>query len=547
MTRASRGRRATLVASVASVASVAGVLVCAFTLGAATLRAQAATPPAAGAAVTRVRTAAEDLQLFSQVFNQIRVNHPDSLDAHRLFMAAIQAMVRATDPHSYVIPAVRLVPGKEEQLRAGKLHPIPVAFFFVGGTPIVQGVAAGTEASRLDILPGDELVGVDGAPVRAESPVELEIQLAGARGSTVALSFERRRSDGSYATLVRTVKRERFSEETAVPAAVLLDAATGYIRITTFMGEKVASDLRTAVELLDKAGMQRLVLDLRQNGGGSVDEAATVAGEFLPAGKVVYTSDGRRTVATDTGRVKRSFWRSERAYPLVVMIDDGTASAAELVAGALQDHDRAVIVGQPSFGKSLMMRGFPLSDGSVLVLVVGQVRTPCGRVVQRAYRSLTSRDYYRAARTERDTIGRPTCTSASGRTLFGGGGIYPDVHTRREVDPPAWVARVNELELPLSWAGGYITERGAALGSLEAFVKDPKLPAATLTAFRAFAAERGVRLPETPSDDEVLDLLLLRTVAATKWGSAGLYQMEARLDPAIKDAMTHFGRFSGRR
>ena len=508
--------------------------------------AQAGPPAQAGAAVTRVRTAAEDLQLFSQVFNQIRVNHPDSLDSHRLFMAAIQAMVQATDPHSYVIPAVRLVPGKEEQLRNGKLHPLPVTFFFVGGTPIVGGIAAGTEASRQDILPGDELVSAEGEPVRAESPVELEIQLSGPRGSSVTLVFERRREDGSYATLTRKVKRERFSEETAVPAALMLDPATGYIRITTFLGEKVASDLRSAIEGLEKRGMQRLLLDLRQNGGGSVDEASAVAGEFLPVGTVVYTSEGRRTIAADTGRVKRSFWRSERAYPLVVMIDDGTASAAELVAGALQDHDRAVIVGQPSFGKSLMMRGFPLSDGSVLVLVIGQVRTPCGRVVQRAYRSLTSREYFRAARTERDTIGRPSCTTASGRTLFGGGGIYPDVRTPRDVDPPTWVSRVNELELPLIWAGGYVTERGAALGTPEALPKDPTLPDATLASFRAFALERGVKVSEGASDDDVLRALLLRTVAAVKWGSAGLYQVEARLDPAIKDAMTRFGKFSGR-
>jgi carboxyl-terminal processing protease len=505
--------------------------------------AQAAAAPAP---VTRARTAAEDLQLFSQVFNQIRVNHPDSLDSHRLFMAAIQAMVQATDPHSYVIPAVRLVPGKEEQLRSGKLNPIPVDFFFVGGTPIVSGVAAGTEASRLDILPGDELVSADGEPVRAESPVELEIQLSGPRGTSVTLVFERRRSDGTYVTLTRKVKRERFSEETAVPAAVLLDDTTGYIRITTFAGTKVASDLRSAVERLDKQGMRRLVLDLRGNGGGSVDEAASVAGEFLPAGTIVYTSEGRRTAAVDTGKVKRSFWRSERAYPLVVMIDDGTASASELVAGALQDHDRAVIVGQPSFGKSLMMRGFPLSDGSVIVLVIGQVRTPCGRVVQREYRSLTSREYYRAARTERDTVGRPTCKSDGGRTLYGGGGIYPDVRVRRTVDPPSWYPRVNELELPLTWAGGYITEQGESLGTLDVFANVATLPDAALADFRKFAAARGASVPEGASDDAVLRLLLVRTVAAVKWGSAGIYRVDAKLDPAIKDATTQFGRFSGR-
>src|SRR5262252_6305179 len=111
----------------------------------------------------RPRTTYEDLQMFTQVLNQIRVNHPDSVDTHELLMAAIQGMVRAADPHSYVIPAMRLDPAKEEQLRAGKLHPVPVSFVFIGGAPIVASVAAGTAASRLDILPGDELIAVDGA------------------------------------------------------------------------------------------------------------------------------------------------------------------------------------------------------------------------------------------------------------------------------------------------------------------------------------------------------------------------------------------------
>lgn len=525
-----------------------GLLLAALLCGApAALEAQAAsqvTTPAKP--VTRPRTAAEDLQLFSQVFNQIRVNHPDSLDAHRLFMAAIQAMVQATDPHSYVIPAVRLVPGKQEELRNGKLHPVPIEFTMVGGAAIVASVAAGTQASRQDILPGDELVEIDGAPLRAESPVELEILLAGPRGSTVTITLERRRTDGSYASLTRVVRRERFSEESAVPAALMLDEGTGYIRITTFMGEKVAEDLRAAVQKLEREGMRSLVLDLRGNGGGSVAEAATVAGEFLPAGSIVYTSEGRRAAAVDTGRVKRSFFRTERNYPIVVMIDDGTASASELVAGALQDHDRAVIVGQPSFGKSLMMQGFPLSDGSVIVLVVGQVRTPCGRAVQRQYRDLTTREYYRAARAERDTIGRPTCKSASGRTLFGGGGIYPDVRTPRPADAPRWFLRVNEADLPLTWAGGYVTEQTATLGSLDAFARAHTLPDAALAAFRSFAMQRGIDIPTGAETDAQLRALLVRTVAGVKWGSAGLYQVEARLDPAVMDATRQFGKFSGR-
>src|SRR5476651_2636992 len=219
----------------------------------------------------------------------------------------------------------------------------------------------------------------------------------------------------------------------------MMDSGTGYVRVTTFMGEKVADDLHAALDRLEKMGMQRLVLDLRDNGGGSVSEAARVAGEFLPRGTVVYTASGRKAEITDTGRVQRSFWRSERRYPIVVMVNAGTASASELVAGALQDHDRATIVGRPTFGKSLLMRGFPMSDGSVLVLVIGHVRTPCGRIVQRQYHSLSRVDYYRMARAERDTAGRPSCKTDGGRTVYGGGGIYPDVQLADAAPAPRWL------------------------------------------------------------------------------------------------------------
>jgi carboxyl-terminal processing protease len=512
---------------------------------AATLLAAAAlaVPAAAQQAppITRPRTAAEDLQLFSQVFNQIRVNHPDTVDSHRLFMAAIQAMVQATDPHSYVIQAVRLEAGKEEEFRRGRLHPVPIEFSFIGGSAVVAWVAAGTDASRQDILFGDELMLIDGKPMLAESPLELEIVLAGPRRSTVVLTFERRRADGTYATLERTVRRERFSGETAVPAALLLDDTTGYVRITTFVGEKVAADLRSAVQRLERSGMRRLLLDLRENGGGSVDEAATIAGEFLPRGAIVYTSSGRRQMAVDTGRVKRSFFTPERRYPIVVMIDAGTASASELVAGALQDHDRALIVGQPSFGKSLMMTGFPLSDGSVLVLVFGQVRTPCGRTVQREYRGITARNYVRMASAERDTVGRPSCLTASGRTVYGGGGIYPDVRTPRPPRAPEWVQRVNELDVPVQWVGAFVTANGAALGDLEVFARTPALPAGAAEGFRTLAAERGVTVPRSAADDATLDRLLLGVVAYAKWGSAGFYQVEARIDPEVAAAVTLFG------
>jgi carboxyl-terminal processing protease len=484
----------------------------------------------------------EDLQMFSQVLNQIRVNHPDSVDTHELLMAAVRGMVEAADPHSFVIPAVRLEPGKEAALRDGKLHPVPVDFTFIGGAPVVVSVDPGSRAAALDILPGDELIAVDSKPVVAESAEELQMMLAGPRRSSVMLAFERRRSDGSLARVERRVERERAAERSGVPAAFMLDNVTGYIRITTFAADKVADELHDALGTLEKRGMRRLILDLRGNGGGRLDQAADVAGEFLPKGAVLYSSQGRKAEVGDTARVKRSFWRSERRYPIVLLVNEGSASASEVVAGALQDHDRALIVGRPTFGKSLLMQGFPMSDGSVIVLVIGHAKTPCGRVLQRQYRTVSRREYYRLATADRDTVGRPSCKTSTGRTVYGGGGVYPDVVLAERESPPVWLERLREEAIPLAWVGGYISAPGTRLTTAEALAAAPTLPAAALEDFRAFARKQGITIPSGSDADGWLQGTLVLRVASAKWGDAGYYRVVAAIDSEISMAAQAFDR-----
>src|SRR5256712_4328361 len=185
--------------------------------------------------------------MFSQVLNQIRVNHPDSIDTHDLFMAAVTGMVHAADPHSSLVPATRLATEKETAMRAGKLYPVPITFAFYGGSPVVVSVAPGSEAATLDILPGDELVAVDSQPVQAESAEELDISLAGPKGSATKLSLQRRRLHASIVTVERRVARRRSEEATAVPAAFLLPPPVGYIRLQTFATGKAAHDIHTAL------------------------------------------------------------------------------------------------------------------------------------------------------------------------------------------------------------------------------------------------------------------------------------------------------------
>jgi carboxyl-terminal processing protease len=506
---------------------------------AAPLAAQDASRPA-----IRPRTTYEDLQLLSGVLNQIKVNHPDTADTHRLIMSAISAMVHAQDPHSYFIPAMRLDAAKEKALREGRLHPIGVSFAYWQGAHVVAGVMPGSDAARQDILIGDELVAVDGRPVLAESSDELEIGLAGEKNTAVKLTFERQRSDGSVTEVVRTVKRESFRDLGAVPVAVMADAATGtgYVRITTFANTRVAEDLHDAIVRLEKQGMKRLVLDLRDNGGGSVAEAARIAGEFLPEKAVVYTQEGRKKDVADTGRVNRSFWSRERRYPIVLLQNQGSASASELVAGALQDHDRALIVGRPSFGKSLVMFPFLLPDGSTFWMVAGHMKTPCGRVIQRQYRQVTNREYRRRAGQESTGEGRPSCKTRGGRVVYGGGGIYPDVLLPRQDLAPVWLARLQEEGLFIKWVAGHVSANAAYYTTADALAAKPEPAPGAVADFRRYAATQNQAVPEGADVDARLAREILRWVAEAKWGDAGRYRVEAATDPQVKQAIEAFSK-----
>lgn len=490
----------------------------------------------------RKRTLAEDLQLFSQVLNQIRVNHVDtSKDMHALLLSAVEGMVQAADPHSYVIPAVRLDSARRSAMASGKFHPVLLEFQFIDGAPIVAAVTPGANVSRVDVIVGDELIEIEGQPVAARSPDELMYALAGPKESTVRVRLERRRADGSIVQLDRQLPRERVEDQTAIPVATLLDAQTGYLRVTSFSNDKVAGDLNAMIEDLEKAGMKRLLLDLRDNGGGRIDQAADVAGAFLPRGALVYTVDGPKKETIDTGRVSRIFWRTERKFPLVVMVNSGTASASELVAAALQDHDRALVVGRTTFGKALVMVGVPLSDGSLMVLSVGRVSTPCGRVVQREYQGLSRRHYLHTAGTMGATAGRPSCRTAGGRTVYGGGGVVPDV-TLPSSYRPSWLSRLRESDALLTWSAGHVSANAAKFASLDQFASTLSLPSEATANFRAFAASRGVAIPTDSADSDLLRSTLLRSLAYARWSDAGYYRVSALTDQEVSAAVGAFDR-----
>lgn len=479
------------------------------------------------------RTTYDDMRMFSQALNQIRINHADSVTAQTLLLAAVEGMIAAADPHSYLLPASRTPAERELEVIAGRAAPVPVTFTYVGDVPLVVSVAPGTAAARADVRPGDELVSVDGAAVRARSAEELDLALAGKKGSDALLVFERQRADGSRARLERKLKRER-PEELAVVAAPL-DAETGYLRITSFRGSTVADETASALGKLESQGMKRLVLDLRDNPGGAINQAAAVAGLFLPATTVIAVNEYRRG-KPDTLRVESAPKGARRNLPLVVLVGAGTASAAELLAGALQDHDRALIVGRPTFGKALVLRPFPLADGSVMWLAVGRTHTPCGRMVQRDYRRVSAREYMRGAGAARDSTGRPSCRSDAGRTLLGGGGIEPDQTLPKGKAPAPWLLELFEDETVLQWLGRF-QETDAKLFATPADVLDPAKLGRAVGDLRSFAAGRGRTVPAGEEGDAALRDLMVPALVWTRFGPAERYRTGAKFDEDVAAAV----------
>lgn len=384
--------------------------------------------PAAAEAQT---SSYEELQRFSAVLNHIRANYPDSVAYNGLVRAAIDGMLRSLDPHSWF--ASREDYERLSALDRGELAVTGIVFEFADGVPTVLSPSRKSPAEKAGVLPGDRILRIDGVPVAGMTSKSVALRLAGEKGSRVTVGLERgpRLEPDTFSVQLKRA----FLENRSVSVVRMLNPETGYVRLDDF-GETGADEVQKAVRQLRSTKARQLILDLRGNPGGIVTEAVDLAAKFLPGKTLVFTTRGRKKVVNEDYRTKGQGEFVD--LPLIVLVDGGSASASEALAGSLQDHDRALIVGRRSFGKALMQTGFLVPSGFVQ-LTVGHVLTPSGRFIQRRYRGFAIEQYYAFAGTAGD--GADTLTlfrTDNGRPVRGGGGIAPDLAVPAPVPPPAW-------------------------------------------------------------------------------------------------------------
>ncbi|MEN8375577.1 MAG: S41 family peptidase [Gemmatimonadota bacterium] len=457
----------------------------------------------------------EELQNFSSVLNHVRLNYVDSVSYRELVRAAIDGVLRSLDPHSYF--AERGAWDKRAAFEAGEAAWCGITLERVGEEIVVLSVDPGGPADRSGVRPGDRLLTVADTSVAGLSAVEAEAELIGDEGTKVTLAFERGpRFEPD--TLRVSLERKRPNAR-SVRNVRLLDQRTGYLRLTRFRAD-AGEELRDAIERLRDNGADRLILDLRGNPGGALNAALDVAGLFLPKRAVVFRMFGRKADTNAEASLDRAGPFQRMA--LVVLVDASSASASEAVAGALQDHRRAVIVGRRTFGKALAQAPFFLPGGDVVWLTIGRIWTPSGRSLQREYRNRTIEAY-------REDAGSPDRGRAADEDGAPGeeerGGVAPDLPVERPGAPPAWWSAALEQDLQLAVADSVAQTLPESPESRAEWLTNPdRWGTALLEPFMESARAALGPLPDPESDaSSTMATLLAARVAEVRWGEdAGL-------------------------
>ncbi len=481
--------------------------------------------------------AADDIEKdYNEAISAISVEYAGDIDYEKATQAAIQGMLSTLDPHSMYFPYNEFKKLREDQ---------DSKFFGIGVTIVqhrdgvyIQSAVEDTPAGRLGLRYGDRILEVDGQDAREWSSEQVSKKVRGGKDEPVTLKVERA---GSEAPLTFTVIRDLVPLP-SIRNAYMLRPGTGYIGLTGGFQSTSDEELREALDKLKDQGMRQVILDMRGNPGGLLNQAIDVASEFLPRDLVVVSVKGRTEYSDPI--VYKSTGADPEDVPLVILINRGTASASEIVAGAIQDHDRGLIVGETSFGKGLVQHVFLLPFSTGLTLTTARYYTPSGRSLQRDYSSGSLYDYY--TRHDEDTLtqgaasaaGSPTSRkaeatptqpvptphaqsgpavkTAGGRVFYGGGGITPDIDVRPVIFSPL---KNRIAEVAFQFTRQLAAGRVAGLESYKvervqygrnAKATDYPINDRVLDAFRSFVRNDTASQLTPAQLDEELDFVKLR-------------------------------------
>jgi len=479
---------------------------------------------------------------LQEVFELIRTRYVDEVSLDSLGQTAIENMLEKLDPHSVYIPAKELI-GVNEDL-AGRFEGIGVEFNIFEDTVHVLTVLKDGPSDQAGLFPGDRflLVGdslVAGTGITSEGIRSL---LRGPRGSSVSVTVLRNNEKKPF-TIIRG-----FIPLYSLDASYLISPGTGYIRLNKF-SETTYEEFMASLEKLQAAGMKELMLDLRDNGGGIMDEAVEIADEFLDGNKLIVYTEGKHTPRKEYTCRRNGLFEKGK---LILLMNEGSASASEVLAGALQDWDRAIVIGRRSFGKGLVQEQYTLRDGSALRLTVARYYSPLGRSIQKSYTGGIDKykeeifDRYQNGKLQnadsnKNTNGKAYLTG-EGKKVYGGGGISPDIFI------PLDTMQIDTSLSPLyirntmsNFAYRYFISHKAQFDQFKNpadFASSYKVDDAVLEELFQFAKKDSITLGTlNPGSKDKLRLRVKSLLGRQQWRSQGYFEVINAEDKMVQKAM----------
>jgi len=495
----------------------------------------------------------EQLSKFKDVLSLTEKYYVEDVDTQKLTEEAITGLLGELDPHSVYIKPQQMQQVTEDF--QGRFEGIGVEFSIVNDTiTVVQPIGGGPSAS-LGIMSNDKIVKIDGKSSIGFTTDQVRKNLKGPKGTKVSVSIVR---SGSNELLEFEIVRDVIPLY-SVDVSTMLNDNVGYVNVTRF-AETTNKEMVAALQKLKSQGMKQLVLDLRSNPGGYLDQAVKMSDLFLEADpkgnprKVVYTLSRR----TEFNEEYFAYSNSEyEKMPLIILLSSGSASASEIVSGAVQDWDRGLIVGETSFGKGLVQKQFPLSDGSALRLTISRYYTPSGRLIQRSYQNKDK--YQEEAFTREEQEGeniehkestadtaRPKFKTAKGRVILGGGGITPDFIVKPG-NITKYSVQLNRRNMFYEFITGYLSRNGDQIknkykSDLPSFNKNFVIDESLMSEFLGFTKEKKVDFVEEDfkKDKDYIQARLKAYIARNYWNNEGWYSVLLGIDNQVKKAITLF-------
>jgi carboxyl-terminal processing protease len=499
-----------------------------------------------GGLLNRSSESGSSINKFNIILQQLERIYVDSVETDNLIEKAVETLLQELDPHSSYIPSKDLNSINESM--EGSFDGIGVEFNLLKDTILVVAPISGGPSQRVGILSGDKIVEVDGEVIAGTDLKNEDVfkLLKGKRGTKVTVGILRAGEDDLIDFEITRDKIPIYS----LDVSYMINAEIGYIKINRFSATTNEEFQQASQELLSQ-GMQKLVLDLRGNPGGYLGAAINISNAFLKEDKLIVYTQGRDGEKDEYYSNKNGLLTQTE---VIVMLDEGSASASEIVAGALQDNDRGTIVGRRSFGKGLVQEQFQHSDGSAYRITTSRYYTPTGRCIQRPYQN-GKEDEYQDVISERfengELLSEDSITQVDslkfitplGKVVYGGGGIMPDVFIPLDTtDFHNSIVKAGRKDLVRQFAYSYTNEHRSELQdqNLNDFITYFEINSSILKDFSSFSANQGVEIPLQEFNEEDIKILstqLKALIGRNIWNDEAFFPVIHQIDDAFQKAI----------